>query len=251
MTRAFAILSVAVIASCAAEHSHQSLMQRHIDARGGRAVLENLKVVERKGSFTFHGMSPEAKGTYHTCLRYPDRVVVDIDAGPVQVHQVLGDNGAFECDKTFTQCAPAHPGVAEDLKDTARTANREELDEAVPAGAPVELFHERSQPVGYRYKKEDRVVEVEFAPDTGLERRVKNGSRERLYGGWKDAGGVLIPMEITDLNEGSKTVSIVLTEARHSSTPSQWCLERFAARTSGAQQAVPGDGPRATRSARP
>jgi hypothetical protein len=224
-------------------------MLQHIDARGGRAALETLKVVERNGSFTFHGMSPEAKGTYHTCLKYPDRIVVDIDAGPVQVHQVLGDNGALECDKTFTHCSPAQPSVAEDLKNTAQTANREELQGEVPAGTTVELIYEQSTPVGYRYKKGDRLVEAEFAPDTGLERRVKSGPRERLYGDWTDAGGVLIPRQIVDFNEGIKTVTIELSEAKHTSLPSEWCLKRFAAQPSGAQQVVPADGPRAARSA--
>lgn len=236
-------VAAVLLASCAATVSHQSLKERHLEARGGRAALEGLKVVERSGSFTFHGMKPEAHGSYHTCLRYPDHVIVDIDAGPVQVHQVLGDNGALECDTTFKVCSAANSDVAEDLKNTAHAANREELQDVVPPGTVPELIYEGSTAVGYRYTKEGRAVEVEFAPDTGLERRIKSGPRERRFGNWKDAGGVLLPMRIEDFSNGEKTVTITLTSAKHSDVPSEWCLARFASKVAGTQSAVPALGP--------
>lgn len=233
MTRdlaAFIPLAVASLVGCAAEPSPENLLQRHIDARGGRAALEGLKVIERFGSFTFHGIEPAAEGTYHTCIRYPDRVVIDIDAGPVQVHQVLVENGALECEKGFEACSRARPAVEEELEGTAREANREELYGGAPAGAPVELLYENNVAIGYRYQKDDRSVEVEFDPDTGLQRRRMVGSRERHYRNWEDAGGVLLPMLIEDFENGKRTVTIELASARHTDTPSGWCSARFGAR---------------------
>ncbi len=224
------ILGVAAaINACApSPQSYESLKQRHIAASGGQAALEGLRVIERSGTFTLHG-SPEAQGTYHTCLKYPDQVVVDIDAADVQIHQVLGDNGALECDASFKQCSPAPPEVAEELKITARIANREELEDGRPTGSHVELIYEGKTAVGFKYEKEGQLVEVEFTPETGLERLVRNGAKERRYADWKDAGGVLIPMRIEDFEDGQKTVTVVLASARHIGQPSQWCRSRFGA----------------------
>ena len=88
-------------------------------------------------------------------------------------------------------------------------------------------------------EKDERLFEVEFDPDTGLERRLMSGPRERRYGNWKDAGGVLLPMLIEDFRNSERTVTIELASARHTETPSEWCLARFGARAAGAQ---PGPG---------
>jgi hypothetical protein len=222
------LLSAALLLSgCAVKHQ-PSLYERHIEARGGRATLEGLKVVERIGTFTFHGMSPAATGTYHTCVRYSDRAVIDIDAGPVQVHQVLGEHGPLQCDASFTSCTPATPDVITELQGTAQIANREELEKAPPTDArPIT---EGPVQVGYRYTKGDRVVEEEYSPDTGLLRRIKSGSKERHYADYRDAGGVLIPMSIEDYHDNTKMVSIALTSASHSQEASAWCKQRFAAK---------------------
>lgn len=229
-TLALGILALDLASAYAAQDVHHSLAQRHLDARGGRAALQGLKVVERIGSLTFHGATPEIQGTYHTCVQYPDRVAVDVDAGPVQVHQVLGDFGALECDATFTTCAPAKDDVAAELRKTGQVANREELEESIPKEAAIEPILEGTAPVGYRYRKEDRIVEEEFSPETGLLRRRRNGPKERRYGDWKDIGGVLLPMRIEDFQDGKRSVTTVLTSATHTDRPSDWCLQRFSAR---------------------
>lgn len=237
-----AILTLGFASAVAVQVDHHSLAQRHLEARGGRAALQGLKVVERSGSLTVHGASPEIQGTYHTCVRYPDRVAVDVNAGPVQVHQVLGDFGALECDATFTACSPARESIAEELRKTARVANREELDESIPEGVTVEPIVQGSAPVGYRYRKSDQIVEEEFSPETGLLRRRRNGPRERLYGDWKDiggmggVGGVLLPMRIEDFQDGRRSVTTALTSATHTDTPSEWCSQRFAARPMDAKK---------------
>lgn len=223
------LLAVASLTASASDPSPDDLLQRHIDARGGRAALEALKVVERFGAFTFHGIEPPAEGKYHTCIRYPDRVAIDIDAGPVQVHQVLGDHAALECDRTFESCSPAPPPVEEELRSTAREANREELYDEVPANTPFELLYEGGGAVGYRYQKDERMVELEFDPESGLGRRRKVGPRERWYSDWKDAGGVLLPMLLEDFEDGEPTVTVELAWAKHTATPSEWCLARFGA----------------------
>ena len=230
------VLVLGLASAFAMQSGHRSLAQRHLEARGGRAALQGLKVIERIGSFTFHGASPEVQGTYHSCIRYPDRVAVDIDAGPVQVHHVLGDFGALECDATFKTCTRAQEAVVEELTAGARTANREELDESIPENAAVEPILEGDSQVGYRYKKDDQVYEEEFSPDTGLLRRRKKGSRERRFADWRDVGGVLLPLRIEDYENGTKSFTVVLASAKHTDTPSEWCLQRFAAKAAEAKK---------------
>lgn len=235
-TVVLSMLTLGLASAFAAQSGHHSLAQRHLDARGGRAALQELKVVERNGTLTVHGATPEIQGTYHTCVQYPDRVAVDVSAGPVQVHQVLGDFGALECDATFTTCSPAQESVAKELRDTAQVANREELSESIPEGVTVEPILQGTTQVGYRYRKDDRIVEEEFAPETGLLRRRRNGERERLYGDWRSIGaeggkgGVLLPMRIEDFQDGKRSVTTALTSATHTDSPSEWCLKRFSTR---------------------
>ncbi len=230
------LLALGLASAFAAQSGHHALAQRHIEARGGSSALQGLKVIERNGSLTVHGATPEIQGTYHTCVQYPDRVAVDVNAGPVQVHQVLGDFGALECDSTFTTCSPAQESVAEELRKTAQVANREELDESIPEGVTVEPILQATTQVGYRYRKDDRIVEEEFSPETGLLRRRRNGERERLYGDWRSIGGkggmggVLLPMRIEDFQGGKRSVTTALTSATHTDSPSEWCLKRFSAR---------------------
>lgn len=217
-----------LLSGCAAQQQQLSLSERHIETRGGRAALEHLKVVERVGIFTFHGMTPAATGTYHTCVRYNDRAVIDIDAGPVQIHQVLGEHGPLECDISFKNCSAATPDVITDLQGTAQMANREELEKQPPSNAlPIS---KGTVQVGYRYTKGDQDIEEEYAPDTGLLRRIKSGSKERHYSDYRDAGGVLIPMSIEDYRDNIKVVGIALTLASHTQEPSPWCTQRFAAK---------------------
>ncbi len=118
-------------------------------------------------------------------------------------------------------------------RNTARTANREELDESIPEGVAVEPILKGTAQVGYRYRKDDRIVEEEYSPETGLLRRRRNGPRERIYGDWKSLGGerkVLLPMRIEDFQDGKPSVTTVLTSATHTDSPSDWCLKRFSAR---------------------
>jgi len=234
------LLALDLSSAFAARGGHHALAQRHLEARGGSSALQGLKVIERQGSLTFHGATPEIQGTYHTCVQYPDRVAVDVDAGPVQVHQVLGDFGALECDATFTVCSPAQESVAEELRKTARVANREELDETIPEGVAVEAILQGTTQVGYRYRKDDRIVAEEFSPQTGLLQRRRNGKRERLYGDWRSiggngAGGLLLPMRIEDFQDGKRTTTTLLTSATHTASPSEWCSKRFSARPAEVQ----------------
>lgn len=230
------LLALDLASAFAAQSDHHALAQRHIEARGGISTLQGLKVIERIGSLTVHGATPEIQGTYHTCVQYPDRVAVDVNAGPVQVHQVLGDFGALECDATFTTCSPAQESVAEELRKTARVANREELDESIPEGVSVEPILQATTQVGYRYRKDRRTVAEEFSPETGLLRRRRNGERERFYSDWRSIGGkdgkgeVLLPMRIEDFQDGKRSVTTVLTSATHTDSPSEWCSKRFSAR---------------------
>jgi hypothetical protein len=227
------LLSGALVFACACASGewHESLRQQHLDARGGHAALESLQVIERTGTITFHELSPEVSGTYHTCIHYPTRVVIDIDAGPVQVHQVRGDSGALECGPGFDTCAVAHEDVAEQLEVTAQEANREELRENIPKDAVIEPIRRDERIVGYRYEIDGELIEKEYSPESRLLLRTRKGPRERRYSNWRDVGGLLMPMLIEDLVDGKRAVTVELSSATHDVTPGKWCRTRFASRS--------------------
>jgi len=222
------LLPCTLLSGCGQGPTPESLRARHLEARGGVAALQAMKVIEREGTITFHA-DAAAHGSYHTCIRYPDRVAIDIDAGPVQVHQVLGDHDALECTADFSRCRFAGPELKQELTLTAQQANREELDEHLPADGSVELIRKDGVVVGYRYGSGDHAKASQFAPDTGLKTVVISGNRERHYADWKDAGGVLFPMTIDDYDAGEKAITVSLTRATLGDKPSDWCQSRFGA----------------------
>jgi hypothetical protein len=76
----------------------QEVHDRYVASRGGSQALNAMAAVERMGWISVSGGSDGLlAGAYHTCIRYPDRVAIEIDAGPWQVAEALRAAEAVEC----------------------------------------------------------------------------------------------------------------------------------------------------------
>lgn len=107
----------------------EAIFDAYLRARGGEDALNSLGAIERIGWIsTFMGDGGLQAGTYHTCIRYPDRIAIEIDAGAFQLAQAVRADGAVECSRGFAACRPASKEVANQLIDTARHANKDLLD---------------------------------------------------------------------------------------------------------------------------
>ena len=224
-------VSLAVLGACAVEPAVdptlEDALEAHIEAVGGREALESLVVIEREGQFTLRLDDQAYSGSYHTCVRYPDRVAVAIDAGPVQVHQVLGDHGAFECDQDFTECRSANAQVEADLVDTATIANREQLYMEIP-GINDYSFSKSNGGLRFDYELDGIKRGIEFDEATRLIRWLKRGAKVRTLRDWRTIGAVMLPFSIIDNAASGEIVEISLTDANALDSLTAWCEHAFA-----------------------
>lgn len=202
----------------ARERSYQELVDAYFVARGGRESLESMGIVERIGTMKVF-TDPPVVGTYHTCVIYDRAVAIDVDAGPVQVHQVWKGEKALVCDKTFSTCQPASDDVKKDLIETAHVANREML------------YEKESDPVVTR--EEDRFIAKDkdkrfvFSAYSGLLLSQSKGDHERRYDLYESTGKVVIPMVIEDFEKGRAQTRVDLSEVHEGPQPSEWCTSHI------------------------
>lgn len=213
-----------------ASPSASKIVDAYLQARGGKAALEDIAVIERSGWITADiGQGRLQSGTYHTCIRYPDRIAIEIDAGPWQLAQALHKDGAVECERAFRNCRPASAETAKELADTARNANKDLLDnEAAWRAAKVSS----AGSAAWRLTLNAPAARwAEFDQATGHLRWMGRGARR--FGQWRTIEGVAIPFRIEDYGvEGADRAwadTVQLTEVRITQTPSSWCTERFGA----------------------
>lgn len=203
----------------------------YLRARGGEAALTGLAVIEREGWISVSaGEAGLLAGSYHTCLHYPDRVAIEIDAGPWRVAQALRADGAVECGPGFRACRPASDDVANELRETAAHANKDLLDEASAWRAA--LVTPTVDGLAWRLRlAEDGARWAEFMRDGGQLRALGIGPRVRHLRQWQVVSGVSLPYRLEDYTAASGEViwtnTVQLREARISTAPSQWCVERL------------------------
>lgn len=207
------------------------VIDAYLQARGGKAALEGLAAIERSGSITAEiGQGRLQSGTYHTCIRYPDRIAIEIDAGPWQLAQALRKDGAVECERGFRNCRPASAETAKELADTARNANKDLLDnETAWRKATVSAANGDT---AWRLTLLSPAVRwAEFDRATGHLRWMGRGDRARRFGQWRTIEGVAIPFRLEDYGvEGADRAwadTVQLSDVRITHVPSTWCTERF------------------------
>lgn len=211
--------------------SAAAVFDQYVRSRGGQSALERLPAIERIGSIVAEiGLGRYATGPYHTCIRYPDRIAIEIDAGVWQLAQTLKRDGAFECEHGYAACKPAAPDLAKQLADTARFANKDFLEEAGKwRNANVSLSGDGT---AWRLTLADGKGRwAEFDRAEGQLRWEGSARRARRYGDWRVTDGISIPFRLEDYQiehfDRAWRSTVQLSEVRISDKPSAWCIERF------------------------
>lgn len=214
-----------------ARPSADAVFEAYLRARGGEAALQGLVTIERIGWIATDLGSPGfAAGSYHTCIRYPDRIAMEIDAGSWQLAQALRADGAVECEHGFRACRRASETVARDLVETARHANKDLLDKsALWREAPVTPSADGT---AWRLRLNDEKGNwAEFSRVSGHLTWQGRMKRARRYGEWRVVERVSIPFRLEDYTDGDDgrawRNTVQLKEVVISPQPSSWCTERF------------------------
>ncbi len=202
-----------------------AVVERHLEAQGGRAALESLKVVERTGALEVFLGAGGGAGVYRTCVVYPGAAVVSVDAGVVQVAEMIREDGAWMCSVDFGDCQVAHAQKADALATFAREDNRElifEVDRWVSASVsrdPGGIEIRASTGTGgatYRFEAEGGLL---------VERR--EGDRSRRYLDWRPVEGIAFPHVIEEYDGETLMTRLRLFEIVVSEHPSEWCQGRL------------------------
>lgn len=234
--RTILIAAGAFMASCASAPEPQppnaaTVFDHYVESRGGRAALDRLRVVERIGWISVDtGATGLMAGAYHTCLRYPDRVAIEIDTGQWRLAQALRADGPRECEPGFTNCHPASEELADELVHTAQTANKDLLEEA-------ELWRSATVSSGANGATWRLTLQTglwaEFDAADGRLRALGTPTHWRRLGQWSESGGITFPHRLEDYTlsggESDWRNTVHLAEVRVSDLPSPWCIERFGA----------------------
>jgi hypothetical protein len=208
-----------------------AIFDAYLRARGGEKALMGLAAIERIGWISAdtgeHGLQA---GTYHTCIRYPDRIAIEIDAGAWHLAQALRADGAVECARGFQACRPASKDIARELLDTARHANKDLIAKAAAWRAAAVT----SSVDGTAWRLTLPGADgnwVEFDRANGHLRWLGRGARTRRLGQWRMIESVSIPFRLEDyVAEGSDRAwadTVQLREVLITVKPSSWCTERF------------------------
>jgi len=209
----------------------EAIFDAYLRARGGEDALNSLGAIERIGWIsTFMDDGGLQAGTYHTCIRYPDRIAIEIDAGAFQLAQALRTDGAVECSRGFAACRLASREVATQLIDTARHANKDLLDkkDLWRAAAVTPSAN------GAAWRLATARAWAEFDRTDGHLRWLGRDRRARRLGQWRTVEGVTIPFRLEDYgvegNDRSWSNTVQLKEVHITAKPSAWCTERFGER---------------------
>ena len=231
---AIALAGVMSTSSCSSVPANtpslREALDTHIEKVGGREALQSLIVIEREGRFVLEKDGQSYAGSYHTCVHYPHRVAIAIDAGPVQVHQVLGHNGALECGPGFSECQTANEHIAMDLVDTAKVANREQLYMVLPAAGEYDVVDSKDS-VEFNYELHSILRGIEFYKGTGLIRSLRFNTKIRRLEDWRAVGSVMLPFSIIDRDGENEKVSVSLSTVEATGRPTSWCEQAFARTT--------------------
>ena len=236
MTVMFAVALVLGVPACARipveprpQLVSDEVFDRYMQARGGEAALAGMRVIERIGWIAVSaGKAGLLAGSYHTCLRYPDRVAIEIDAGPWQLAQTLRTGGTFECSAGFRECKPASGEIARELRDTALRANKELLSNKdawrsarIAPGRDAQSIRLDTQTGHGKW--------AEFDKRNGHLIAEGDESHWRRFGQWRDVGGIHVAHRLEDYAtpNGEWRNTVQLQHVVLSAQPSAWCVARF------------------------
>ncbi len=206
--------------------SAQEIVERYLEARGGRQALERLSAVERIGAVTVYYGDGFEDGVYRTCVAYPDQGLVSIETDVLKVADMLRLDGAFSCEPGFYSCTDAHPRTARELEQTAREANRELLFEH-KRWLEAPTVTSRGEDVLVEAELPEGPVSYLFSAATGLLQEKRKGQQRRVYADWRTVSGVLFPFVIEDHFDGKRVLRISVADITVSDQLQGWCARKL------------------------
>jgi hypothetical protein len=224
---ALACSLLACISSCTEMRSHpsaRSLAIAHLTSQGGVDRLSALRGVERNGRITFYAGSQPKLATYRTCVLYPDSGAVQITGDSFQLSEVIKRGEAYICKSGFDNCQRAVSEKTNELRRTAREADRELLFELerwqLDANVDEELGYFRVSVTD----SEIGPITYWFEKDSHLLVKKQRDKRVRTYGDWRTVEGFFFPYLIEDSEDGRQLLKIQLREVLlPKSGGSSWC----------------------------
>jgi hypothetical protein len=232
----FGVLAIAFAASCSLAASPKSVIEKAIEAHGGRKLLEKYPAakVSFTGEMTVMGQNATMTGT-NTTDKGKIKVDIDIAIAGQKIKIVQMANG----DKTLVRVsvggmnvdAPVTDGQKEELKLSSMYA---EITTLVPlfdekkfelkSEEDEEVEKKKADVVSVKLKDHDRTVKLYFDKESKLLVMVaregivpgsqddKKGKLATLMGEYKKQDGVMVPMKITSKVDGEVYLTATITE---------------------------------------
>lgn len=210
--------------------SASDVFDNYVRGLGGQDAMDKLHSIERIGMISNeYAQAKFAAGSYHTCIRYPDRIAIEIETASWHVAQALTKDGAIQCDDDFQACKPASADVERQLADTARYANKDLLDEAEKWRHSTLSLSQDGK--AWRLTLHGGGRWAEFDRDHRNLRWLGNKVSARRFGNWRWVQNVLIPFRLEDYalenDQRAWRSTVHLSEVRIADEPSSWCTDRF------------------------
>jgi hypothetical protein len=214
----FAILSIIaglLIQPAALGQSANKIIDRYKKAAGGGAI-KRIKSTEMSGTIR---TSAGATGTFSLKTASPDRLRIDIEAGPLKVSECYNGKSAWRLDSRGLRTLLGQE--AKRLRLEALIASGRLLDlsrNRILAQAPSKASVEGRDGVRVEVVKDDARLWLFFDAASGLlvkqERDTSEGAQEIFYGDHRKVDGVMEPFSLK-IKNGPVEILVAIASVRH------------------------------------
>jgi outer membrane lipoprotein-sorting protein len=228
LTAALTVLAAAGAARADDKSDSKAVIAKAIKAVGGEAKLAKSKAETFKGKGKFYGMGDGIDYTGEWSIQAPDKARVEIKANDFTFVRVvngdkvwtkLGDNAQEVDDKD--QVKEAKENMYADGVASLRPLVKEKgfefaaLGEVKVGDKPavgVRVSHKGHRDVNLFFDKESGLL---LKSETVIKDEMDGGkekTQETLYGNYKEFGGVKHPTKVTINRDGSKYITLEISE---------------------------------------
>lgn len=216
---AFMMFTQIAYANKATSKKAEEMIERHLQASGGEAVLMKMQSISRDGQITFYQQKTGGENLcYHTDIIYPKKLREQIKGEKIEYDRGTDGNifwlwNGSKYDYTQDQQVIAY------MRDTAEHANRDmlwvkqESDNwkvilTVPSWAP-----KHSKCIQEIKSKKTTKRTYCFDTSTGLLNALGNKKEYRLESDWRSVGNIKLPFRLMHYQNGVMIYEVRLNNA--------------------------------------